>query len=89
MHAWHTEMVTVEDHQACITGTLCNISTCSFYDADGEIDEGALRDLLPPHQDGSHPEPLIGARGHMIKRMCFQIDMKDLTFKIFPFPHVV
>jgi hypothetical protein len=51
------EAVTTTEHQACISSAVCCASTCSFFNATGEVDEESLQAALPP--PGSQ-EPMVG-----------------------------
>ena len=46
-------MLTVSDHRAFVTETVCSFTSCSFFDAAGEVEEEALMGMLPKDQDWS------------------------------------
>ena len=42
---------------------ICSATSCSFYDAVGDVEEEVLRELLPPQKPGAAPgedQQLIG-----------------------------
>ena len=63
MFLWYAGIATIEEHRACIVSAICCATSCSFYDAVGDVEEEVLRGLLPPQQPGAAPgedQQLIG-----------------------------
>ena len=54
MHATYppnSGMLTVSEHSALLTETVCSSTSCSFYSPAGEVEEDALMAMLPKDQD--------------------------------------
>ena len=49
----HSGMLTVSEHSAVLTETVCSSTSCSFYSPAGEVEEDALMAMLPKGQDWS------------------------------------
>mmetsp|Transcript_26014 Transcript_26014/g.77148 ORF Transcript_26014/g.77148 Transcript_26014/m.77148 type:complete len:309 (-) Transcript_26014:111-1037(-) len=51
------EPIINEEHKACISAAVCCASTCSFFNAVGEVDEERLCSSVPP---AGSQEPMVG-----------------------------